>query len=37
MAWAKLSANFEPYAIDRLIFGLDTFEGFLLLTIKIYP
>lgn len=28
MAWAKLSANLEPYALDRLIIGLDTFEGF---------
>lgn len=28
MSWAKLSSNLEPYALDRLIFGLDTFEGF---------
>ena len=28
MAWAKFSANLEPYALDRLIIGLDTFEGF---------
>ena len=28
MAWAKFSANLEPYALDRLIFGIDTFEGF---------
>ncbi len=28
MTWAKLSANFEPIAIDRVIIGFDTFEGF---------
>ncbi len=28
MAWAKLSANLEPYAIDRKIIGFDTFSGF---------
>jgi len=28
MTWAKLSAILEPYAIDRLIIGFDTFEGF---------
>ena len=28
MAWAKLSSALEPYAIDRRIFGFDTFEGF---------
>lgn len=28
MAWAKLSAALEPYALDRRIFGFDTFEGF---------
>ena len=28
MAWAKYSAALEPYAIDRRIFGFDTFEGF---------
>ena len=28
MTWAKLSSAFEPYALDRRIFGFDTFEGF---------
>lgn len=28
MTWAKLSAALEPYALDRRIFGFDTFEGF---------
>lgn len=28
MAWAKLSAALEPYALDRRIFGFDTFAGF---------
>ncbi|WP_419875562.1 class I SAM-dependent methyltransferase [Candidatus Pristimantibacillus sp. PTI5] len=28
MAWAKLSAALEPYALDRRIIGFDTFEGF---------
>jgi hypothetical protein len=28
MAWAKLSADLEPYALDRLVIGIDTFEGF---------
>lgn len=28
MAWAKLSAALEPFALDRRIFGFDTFEGF---------
>lgn len=28
MAWAKLSSALEPYALDRRIFGFDTFEGF---------
>ena len=28
MAWAKLSAMFEPYAFLRKIYGFDTFEGF---------
>ncbi len=28
MAWAKLSADLEPYALDRRIIGFDTFEGF---------
>ena len=28
MAWAKLSAALEPYALDRRVFGFDTFEGF---------
>lgn len=27
-AWAKLSSALEPYALDRRIFGFDTFEGF---------
>lgn len=27
-AWAKLSADLEPIALDRRIFGFDTFEGF---------
>lgn len=27
-AWAKLSADLEPYAIHRKIIGFDTFEGF---------
>lgn len=28
MSWAKLSSSLEPYALDRRIFGFDTFEGF---------
>lgn len=28
MAWAKLSASFEPYAIHRKVIGFDTFSGF---------
>jgi hypothetical protein len=28
MSWAKLSSTLEPYALDRRIFGFDTFEGF---------
>lgn len=28
MAWAKLSAGLEPIALDRRVFGFDTFEGF---------
>lgn len=28
MAWAKLSSALEPYALDRRIFGFDTFGGF---------
>lgn len=28
MCWAKLSAAMEPYALDRRIFGFDTFSGF---------
>ena len=28
LAWAKLSAALEPYAINRRIYGFDTFEGF---------
>lgn len=28
MAWAKLSAIYEPYALYRKIIGFDTFEGF---------
>jgi hypothetical protein len=28
MTWAKLSAALEPYALDRRVFGFDTFEGF---------
>ncbi|TBL73003.1 class I SAM-dependent methyltransferase [Paenibacillus thalictri] len=28
MAWAKISSALEPYALDRRIFGFDTFEGF---------
>lgn len=27
-SWAKLSSALEPYALDRRIFGFDTFEGF---------
>lgn len=27
-AWAKLSSALEPYALDRRIFGFDTFSGF---------
>ena len=27
-AWAKLSSALEPYALDRRIFGFDTFTGF---------
>ena len=28
MTWAKLSAALEPYALDRRVFGFDTFAGF---------
>lgn len=28
MAWAKLSAGLEPYALDRRVIGFDSFEGF---------
>lgn len=28
MSWAKLSSALEPYALDRRIFGFDTYEGF---------
>jgi hypothetical protein len=28
MAWAKLSATLEPYALHRKVIGFDTFEGF---------
>lgn len=28
MAWAKLSATFEPYAVHRKIIGFDSFAGF---------
>lgn len=28
LAWAKLSAALEPYAIHRRIYGFDTFDGF---------
>ncbi|OZI12707.1 dTDP-6-deoxy-L-hexose 3-O-methyltransferase [Bacillaceae bacterium SAS-127] len=28
MAWAKLSAALEPYALDRRVIGFDTFDGF---------
>jgi hypothetical protein len=28
LAWAKLSAMLEPYALDRRIFGFDSFSGF---------
>ena len=28
MTWAKLSSALEPYALDRRVFGFDTFEGF---------
>lgn len=28
MGWAKLSSALEPYALDRKVFGFDTFEGF---------
>lgn len=28
LAWAKLSAALEPYAIHRRVFGFDTFVGF---------
>ena len=28
MGWAKMSSALEPYALDRRIFGFDTFEGF---------
>lgn len=29
MAWAKLSAGLEPMAINRKIYGFDTFDGFI--------
>lgn len=28
MSWAKLSSSLEPYALDRRVFGFDTFDGF---------
>lgn len=28
LSWAKMSSAFEPYALDRRVFGFDTFEGF---------
>lgn len=28
MGWAKMSSALEPYALDRRVFGFDTFEGF---------
>ena len=28
MGWAKMSSALEPYALDRRIFGFDTFDGF---------
>ena len=28
LSWAKLSSALEPYALDRRIFGFDTFSGF---------
>lgn len=28
MSWAKLSSALEPYALDRRVFGFDTFDGF---------
>jgi len=28
MAWAKFSANMEPYAMHRKVIGFDTFDGF---------
>lgn len=28
MAWAKLSAGLEPFALHRKVIGFDTFEGF---------
>ena len=28
LAWAKLSATLEPYALHRKVIGFDTFEGF---------
>ncbi|MCC2615122.1 TylF/MycF family methyltransferase [Aestuariibacter halophilus] len=28
MAWAKLSAMMEPYALDRRVIGFDSFDGF---------
>ena len=37
MCWAKLSAALEPLALDRRIFGFDTFKGFPSLDIKDSP
>lgn len=37
MAWAKLSAALEPYAIHRKVIGFDTFEGFVKITDKDKP
>lgn len=28
LAWAKLSSALEPYALDRRVYGFDTFNGF---------
>lgn len=28
LGWAKMSSALEPYALDRRVFGFDTFEGF---------
>jgi hypothetical protein len=37
MTWAKLSSALEPYALDRRIYGFDTFSGFPAIDAKDVP